>query len=181
MKPFLIIGLPRSRTAWLANYFTIGETTCHHELDYNGNFDMLVSMLDPCNGNSDSSLCLYHDIIFEYQDMFNILLVARDPNIVYQSVSNIVNKDLATRIITSHVEGLGYLKKGLRNAFQVEYDELDDHLPEIHRFLLPGNPYSLERHDILRKLKITQIINGSTIAERVSSIQQPRFDKALGA
>src|SRR5581483_3193569 len=30
--PFLIVGLPRSRTAWLAAFLTGGEVHCHHEL-----------------------------------------------------------------------------------------------------------------------------------------------------
>ena len=28
---FFITGLPRSRTAWLANWFTYGHTFCFHE------------------------------------------------------------------------------------------------------------------------------------------------------
>lgn len=31
MKPFFLTGLPRSRTAWLANFFTWGESHCHHD------------------------------------------------------------------------------------------------------------------------------------------------------
>lgn len=30
--PFFITGLPRSRTAWLANFFTWGNAFCHHDL-----------------------------------------------------------------------------------------------------------------------------------------------------
>ena len=29
--PFIIYGLPRSRTAWLSMFLTYGEWTCHHE------------------------------------------------------------------------------------------------------------------------------------------------------
>lgn len=32
MKPFFIVGLPRSRTAWLANLFTTENIHCFHEL-----------------------------------------------------------------------------------------------------------------------------------------------------
>ena len=31
MIPFFITGLPRSRTAWLANLFTWGDSFCHHD------------------------------------------------------------------------------------------------------------------------------------------------------
>src|SRR5580700_9385789 len=30
--PFIIMGLPRSRTAWLAAFLTDGDVHCHHEL-----------------------------------------------------------------------------------------------------------------------------------------------------
>jgi hypothetical protein len=31
MSNFLVLGLPRSRTAWLANFLTYGDITCTHE------------------------------------------------------------------------------------------------------------------------------------------------------
>lgn len=32
MTPFIITGLPRSRTAWLANLFTFGPSFCYHDI-----------------------------------------------------------------------------------------------------------------------------------------------------
>lgn len=31
INPFIIYALPRSRTAWLSNFLTYGDWTCHHE------------------------------------------------------------------------------------------------------------------------------------------------------
>jgi len=63
--PFLIVGLPRSRTAWLAAFLTDGDVFCHHELLRScDNPDQFVGRLlaTPANviGDSDPSIPIYY-------------------------------------------------------------------------------------------------------------------------
>lgn len=63
-KHYFITGLPRSRTAWLANLLTIGDSFCLHAglLRNGANLKRLAEHLDylakryPCAGDSDPSL-----------------------------------------------------------------------------------------------------------------------------
>jgi hypothetical protein len=62
MNPFFFTGLPRSRTAWLANYFTYGPSFCFHDgLRFCRRISDLRKMFDElsaftCVGDSDSGL-----------------------------------------------------------------------------------------------------------------------------
>lgn len=65
MNHYFITGLPRSRTAWLANLMTYGPSFCWHDaLQYGGVFGMRDHLAKPVHGvthlgNSDSGLVLY--------------------------------------------------------------------------------------------------------------------------
>ena len=39
MRNFLIMSLPRSRTAWLSNFLTVGKCYCYHDLWYHSGCD----------------------------------------------------------------------------------------------------------------------------------------------
>jgi len=67
MSNFLILGLPRSRTAWLANFLTYGDIACSHEglngcrtlLEYKGQFK-------DNSGDSNTGLAL-----FDFESLFS--------------------------------------------------------------------------------------------------------------
>jgi len=50
---FLITGLPRSRTAWFASYFTTEDTLCYHEASFH-NSDMELDVKNI--GNSEAGV-----------------------------------------------------------------------------------------------------------------------------
>jgi len=77
MCDFLILGLPRSRTAWLSNFMTTGNIFCHHEA-INGCHNMTDFLVktEGC-GDSDTGLAL-----FKYEDYLpNIRTVIIDSSI----------------------------------------------------------------------------------------------------
>ena len=94
MKPFFILSLPRSRTAWLANFLTYGESFCFHEalIERKGMRALQTRMEAtgcPVVGNSDSGSILFYD---ELQDQFpeaKCVIVLRNPEEVVESLSGI--------------------------------------------------------------------------------------------
>jgi hypothetical protein len=56
-QPFFITGLPRTGTAWLANFLTTGDTFCHHDLTASAaTVQALADRLGPGVGDADSGL-----------------------------------------------------------------------------------------------------------------------------
>lgn len=58
--PFVVLGLPRSRTAWLAAFLSHGGWTCHHEpsVGFRDLSDLTALLDTPRTGVSDSGLTL---------------------------------------------------------------------------------------------------------------------------
>lgn len=74
---FLITGLPRSRTAWFAAFFTALGYPCKHEMlrDCESEEDFLAQLQD--YGNSDCGLCFYPGL--QELDM-PLVIIERDCN-----------------------------------------------------------------------------------------------------
>jgi len=60
LNNFLILGLPRSRTGWLANFLTYGDITCSHEgLNKCTTLPEYVSKFTLNSGDSNTGLALF--------------------------------------------------------------------------------------------------------------------------
>lgn len=86
---FLILGYPRSGTAWLSSVLTFGRMYCYHELLFRCSYDMneYSSMLknhDVC-GNSDSGGLLFYEKILENNPSTKIIVIERDKKEVIDS------------------------------------------------------------------------------------------------
>lgn len=78
MAPFVILGTPRSRTAWLAEFLTHGARTCVHEPSRNWRgLDELRGALNDGQGISDSVLTLRWREIVAYRPDARIVVVHR--------------------------------------------------------------------------------------------------------
>lgn len=62
---FIILGLPRSMTAWVSCFLTCGEVFCQHELaekmPIEDIIDEIRSPIFPVSGICDSGLLMYHE------------------------------------------------------------------------------------------------------------------------
>lgn len=82
--PFLIVGLPRSRTAWLAAFLTEGDVHCHHELvrqcrqpaDY---ARRLLATKAPIVGDADPALPMYYPRVRAAVGPHRVVFVTREP------------------------------------------------------------------------------------------------------
>ena len=66
MRPFLIVGLPRSRTLWMAEFMSCFGAVCVHEpTEYMKSIDDLPKVFADNEGVSDSGLSLWIERIFK--------------------------------------------------------------------------------------------------------------------
>jgi hypothetical protein len=161
-KPFFITGLPRSRTAWLANYLTTDKTHCYHELI--GECDSWQEYQDKLNKNDkvygDSSSGL----------IFNIEhFIERYPN----SKWICIRRPFADVIFSLEKKGFSLnstemreLENTFKNAYKILYDKANisffayDELNEtktiemIWSFCCPSLPVPIGRAENLQKFNI---------------------------
>ena len=147
---FFITGLPRSRTAWLANFFTTGEVFCYHEaLNNYPNKDALTAAMTGVKfyyGNADSALPFT-----KFQEWFSAptVIIERNADEVIESLYKLYGK--YTAIPELVLAGQAKLKhlRGLRVAFQ----DIDSRLHEIWDYCV-DSIYDVERAEALMKLNM---------------------------
>lgn len=72
MTPFFVTGLPRSRTAWMANWLTTDRSLCYHDTPFNAR----LLLDDRFIGFSGPELaCQYDGIVQQYPDSPWLVLV----------------------------------------------------------------------------------------------------------
>lgn len=83
MRNFFVTGLPRSRTAWIANYLTWGKTFCFHDgfvglahpLEIRKKFDAIHAKGFETVGNSDPANLYFLDtLIKDFPDAYWVLI-----------------------------------------------------------------------------------------------------------
>jgi len=153
-------------TAWLANWFTQGDSLCFHEgsLSY-GSLESLLEINKNDDGrvygdsNSGLPLICPEDII-RYQDDFNIGYVNRDFDTCAESY-NKVNPDPTTidtfKVITDVNKSLQNLLTNIDYA-EIPYDNLfsEEDFKIFHQQLTPSIPFCSTRYRILKDLQVTQ-------------------------
>ncbi len=128
-SPFFIVGLPRSRTAWFAEYFTAMGHKCHHEfLKYCKSKDDFYNEMAKGVGDSDCMLSLT-----DFQEKFPsapTLIIHRPISSVMQSAQRLgveTNEDLMLTLSSINKRFIG---------LHVEFADIDKRLKEISYFLV---------------------------------------------
>lgn len=164
MKPFLIVGLPRTRTAWLSNYFTTDDVLCFHDLLLDHPIHNIRRILGKRNGNADSALCLYPDIVLEWEmsKEINLLIIDRSIEECLHSYQKAQQKENAPfdpdQAFKAAIFGYSEIKRWTTSPI-IPYEQIDDRIHEIHMHLTPQVTFSPARANMLRPLNITQIMN----------------------
>lgn len=132
MNNFFITGFPRSRTAWLANFFTHKDSYCFHELSKEGgNVYELVSKLhsrpEPIVGTSDCAFPFYYKDILQLLPESKIVIVERDVEDVKKSLAKFVGawNDELEEIITTSNKKLNELTDD-HDCIFIGYEELEE-------------------------------------------------------
>jgi hypothetical protein len=143
---FFIVGLPRSRTAWLSVYFTAQGFFCYHD-GLNGCKDIQSyrkKMLGAC-GDADSGLLLI-DVEKEFPDS-KIVVIERSLKEVMQSLEDKFN------IHAPHLYKFHHKLFEYQNALHVKFEDIDKRIEEIFEFCVGQKP-DKDIHDLISNMHI---------------------------
>ncbi len=154
--PFLICGLPRSRTAWLSVFLN-----CPHELSSKTpSVDALVEKINRSEGNSDSIQVLFLGKIMKKVPNAKLVFIHRnllESIRAFSSVSGIKAEtcgELFGRIFGEMLEW----KRRLPNSLWIEYEDLKNEQTafKLWNYCRPHEEFDSERYSELEKLNIQQ-------------------------
>lgn len=160
---FFIFGLPRSRTAWVANLLSFGTGFCYHEafatLGLNPQGLMEEFNQWPAHytvGNSDSYNLIEADWIFQNFPQAKFVYLHRSEEAVIRSMEK-VQPELAFAIpalreIAREARNEVFRRGGL--VIDVEHWTPADTL-ELWDYCLPDIPYPKQRNDQLEWMRVT--------------------------
>ena len=149
---FFVVGLPRSRTAWMANFLTYDDHYCYHEA-INGckSMDEYKEKLGNFIGDSSTSLMLM-DIEKNFPDSKIVKIVGNLDQSIASSKK--IYPEVDEGWISFLDDQLYDMKSGINgNTLTVNINKLDSCLPWIWTFLF-GTAVDHERLDTLLKFRI---------------------------
>jgi hypothetical protein len=143
---FFILGLPRSRTAWLANFMTYEGTFCYHE-GINGchSVEEYKAKLGYNKGDSSTGAMLL-DLDKHFPDAKKVIIES-DINRAIEYSEELTGNPNEDWMM--HTQARLYQLKGLR----VEFDYINDSLKAIWEYLT-DTEYDENRANMLLKLNI---------------------------
>jgi hypothetical protein len=142
---FFVIGLPRSRTAWLAAFLTYEKHCFHEGLDGCQNIDEYKKKLGPDHGDSSTGLMLLN-----MDDEFPLA-----PKVIIES-DPVKAADYAYKTYGFYdPRYILYLDDRLKliSGMRIHVDEIDQQLPAIWRHLI-GTPFNEQRADLFKRMRI---------------------------
>lgn len=144
---FMVLGLPRSGTAWLANWFTTERSICMHEalMDYSLE-DLLAMSVDKVFGVAETSLCLW--------DVGRINAIPVKKLIVHRELEQ-VNRSLARIDLPNSMEERNADTLFAVDGVHINFEDLFDYdkFHAAHEWLVP-TPFDSGRYALLRKLRV---------------------------
>ena len=146
MSNFFVVGLPRSRTAWLANFLTYNGRFCYHEgVDGCSTITDYKNKLGQDKGDSCTALMLLN-IHKEFPNA-PVVVIESDIKRAVEFSKHTYGKDL-TKEFEMLKEKMRFIK-GLR----IPLHAINDSLEDIWSYLI-GTPYDKERGDLLKNMNI---------------------------
>ena len=128
---FAVVGYPRSRTKWFAEFLTHGNNVCLHEPPFNDWFD-LVKFVNDGNGISDSALILSWKELINRIPEIKIVLVKRPKSEVKESLSKI-GLNMTDHGYEAIEDSISELEKQ-PNVYVVDYHNINNEHKNIFRF-----------------------------------------------
>lgn len=148
MIEFMVLGAPRSGTAWAANWLTTERTLCLHDIMFDHTLDQVDSL--PCDrvlGLADTGLGLFPDFLLRHPARKVVL--HRNPAEINASLRNAG----LPKVNIDWYAGLRNLTGD--NVMHVEWDVLFKGPQIIHHFLFGSRfPFDQVRHALLAKMNV---------------------------
>ena len=164
--PFLIVGLPRSRTAWLAAFLTDGDVTCYHErlracdkpADYPNE---LMACRTPIVGDADPSLPLFYENVRCNLPKHKVVFILRDESVCKESYGKSIiaagyDPEVWMKQWDKVIDAFHRMRGLCPDAMTFRFDRLDD-FNEIRQLTeyCTGLPFNAKRWEIFNELHIT--------------------------
>jgi hypothetical protein len=173
-RPFFIVGLPRSRTAWLANLLTVpGQSFCWHEGEAgHGNLEHLVKKMksrpESRVGNASSAIACYGDDIFRLLPEARYIIIERDPESAKRALMEVANDYVDVDLVWPHIiEKFNAFIESLSEHYvlRIRYEELHEEktCTNIWNFATSELPWDSERWGMLSELNVQ-----ANVAERAA-------------
>ena len=162
---FFITGLPRSRTAWLANLFTYKNSFCFHEISRIGSDPYLMmqkmrSRREDHVGSADQMAPYYVDFMVDRTDNMRLIVINRDKEEVKDSLASWIGE--RNTEINRRVDALDKKLKTMMDRHPhklVNYEDLDD--PEVIKsmwyYCLPSVTFDEDRYKMLQEFNVQLI------------------------
>ncbi len=144
---FLIIGLPRSRTAWLANFLTTDQTLCYHDkLADCTTFNDLKGMYShKILGDADTGLGLFPDQV----NAWDITKV-----IIRRNVDDVCHSLFCKGLQPHGMRELDKKLDRIKADLVVPYKDINEALPDIWHTCFYDFHYDIERANMMKQLYI---------------------------
>ena len=176
---FIVVGLPRSRTAWLAEFLSAGGWKCYHEPSrfFTGLKDLRAFLHLPRKGAADAMMCLLRKEILERNPHTRFVVVRRDRKDVEESIKalNRWTQDVSRflDVMERHLDGFRD-----ENTLTVDYEELgsEDRAGELFEFCT-RTPFDLARYRILANRRITADV---AAVERDCKVNEAGIERLYG-
>lgn|SRR5574337_636073 len=169
MDRYLILALPRSRTAWLANFLTHGKSFCYHDPSATfGGAEGLARVLNEeveydAVGATDTGAILKIDEIVDQVDDLRLVYVVRDINECFESLKQMGLESMksALYLANDHLERA----IGKHPGMIVEFNRLNDLDTgcSIWNYCV-GDGFDFRRYEQLIKMRI-EVMEDQRIAE----------------
>jgi hypothetical protein len=154
---FFIVGLPRCRMAWIANYLTYGDTECHFDGFVPGLYgegpDVIEMYYNPEKvvGVADGAALMFQDRLIEKYPHAKWVVITRPHPTVIASVKKL-GIPIDDRLTTLHYK-MGELRAKVQ-PLVVPFDSLDKSIKDIATFVNPSWKCPQWRHDMLVGLNV---------------------------
>lgn len=148
---YQILGWPRSRTAWLSNFLTYGNSFCFHE------GIALIAQNRLRTVEEYKNLFELYQRAYKHVGDANTLALLRQKYVIPGARIVVIEKENPEK----DIQKLGYnvsIPKDIEYSYNelliIKFDEINDNLKDIWDFCLPGEPYSRNREYLVKNLRI---------------------------
>lgn len=132
MPPFVILALPRSRTAWLSHFLSYGPWVCgHEELRHCRSLEDVKSWLDmPFTGTCETAAAPYWRTLLKVRPDVRVVVVRRDVEGPVQSFLKLPGTQWDEVALRAQLKKLDHkldqIVKRVPNVLEVPFEALTD-------------------------------------------------------
>jgi hypothetical protein len=180
---FFIISLPRSGTAWLANFLTYGSSFCFHEaLFCCGSLDdyehTLSAVYAERVGNADTGAIFVLPALYKRYPDAKYIFVLRQVDDIKKSLESI---NLTTDGLDLMSDLLWWGPASIEGALVVRFENMFNHitLKKIWDHIGMTDPYTFRRAEMLRMMRVEDGIcsgYGRFVVPELLELARVKFD-----